>query len=75
MPVGEDPRAAALAARGTLAYKSPEQIRRQKLDRRSDVFSFGVLAFELLTGERPFKVVVSDDAVGGKGCLSLPGCI
>ena len=40
---------------GTLAYMSPEQIRGQPIDARSDVFAFGVLLHELLTGTHPFK--------------------
>ncbi|MCG8461649.1 MAG: serine/threonine protein kinase, partial [Holophagales bacterium] len=40
---------------GTAAYLSPEQVRGDSVDSRSDVFSFGVLAYELLTFERPFQ--------------------
>ncbi|MFT3765110.1 MAG: serine/threonine-protein kinase [Minicystis sp.] len=39
---------------GTPAYMSPEQIRGEPLDARSDMFSLGILAFELLSGEGPF---------------------
>ncbi len=39
---------------GTAAYIAPEQIRGEPAERSTDVFSFGVLAYELLTGERPF---------------------
>ena len=40
--------------RGTPAYMSPEQIRGQPADRRSDIFAFGVLLHELLSGVNPF---------------------
>lgn len=39
---------------GTPAYMAPEQIRRQPIDHRADQFSFGVSAFELLCGRKPF---------------------
>ncbi|TNF70924.1 MAG: serine/threonine protein kinase [Acidobacteria bacterium] len=39
---------------GTAAYLAPEQIRGEPPDPRTDIFSYGVLAYELVTGERPF---------------------
>jgi eukaryotic-like serine/threonine-protein kinase len=39
---------------GTPAYMAPEQIRRQPVDHRTDQFAYGVTAFELLCGRKPF---------------------
>ena len=39
---------------GSAAYMSPEQIRGDDIDTRSDIFAFGVIFFEMLTGQRPF---------------------
>jgi eukaryotic-like serine/threonine-protein kinase len=41
--------------KGKLTYMSPEQLRRRPIDRRSDIFSLGVVMYELLTGESPLS--------------------
>lgn len=51
------------AVMGTFNYMSPEQILTFEVDQRSDVFSFGVLMYEMLSGEAPFNRSTRGDTV------------
>jgi hypothetical protein len=57
LPIGS---AAVGTSVGTLPYKSPEQLDNQPLDRRSDVFSLGLVLYESLTGALPYSAFEPD---------------
>jgi Tol biopolymer transport system component/predicted Ser/Thr protein kinase len=67
---------------GTLAYMSPEQAEGRKLDGRSDIFSFGSVLYQMITGKRPFtgdsrfsivaKILNEDPAPPKRLATSIP---
>lgn len=48
---------------GTIGYLSPEQLRGDQADHRADIFAFGVILYEMLTGRRPFERESAVDTV------------
>ncbi len=51
------------AVMGTAGYMSPEQVRGQSTDQRSDIFAFGAILYEMLAGKRAFQGVTSADTM------------
>jgi serine/threonine-protein kinase len=78
---GEATRAGAMI--GTPSYMSPEQIQGQSIDRRTDIFSAGILFYQFLTGKKPFeggqwelaKKIVQDDPVWPSALVQIPPAI
>ncbi len=65
---------------GTPSYMSPEQIQGQTLDRRTDIFSAGIIFYQLLTWKKPFagtqwelaKKIIEDDPVWPSTVMQIP---
>ena len=49
---------------GTAGYMSPEQARGKPVDRRADIWAFGCILYEMLTGERLFSGETATDVIG-----------
>src|SRR5262245_13149932 len=57
---------------GTVSYMSPEQTRGQKVDHRTDIFSLGVILFEMIAGRRPFEGATASDVSAALRTASPP---
>ena len=57
---------------GTVGYMSPEQVRGEQIDARSDIFSFAAVLYEMLTGKRAFKRATSAETMTAILCDEPP---
>jgi serine/threonine protein kinase len=77
-PQGEATRVGALV--GTPSYMSPEQVQGAQIDRRTDIFSAGIIFYQFLTGQKPFEgtqftlqqKIVMEDPVWPSAIVQVP---